>query len=64
MNLYTTTESAAILDAAYSTITLHARKFGLKRKGRDYLFTDSDIEVLRRSMDVSVAGRPRKVPIE
>ncbi len=64
MKLYTTIEAAALLAAAQPTITLHARKLGLARRGRDYLFADADIEALRRSMDASVVGRPRTAPTE
>jgi len=58
MILYTVTEAAESLSVAQSTITKHARRLGIVRRGRDYLFSESDIEALRKSMDESKPGRP------
>ena len=61
MKLYTTTEAATLLAAAHPTITLHARKLGFAKHGRDYLFTDADLAAMRASMH-GKPGRPRKTP--
>ena len=57
--IYTTEEAASRLDAAVSTVTLHARKLGIRKRGRDYMFTAADIMALRESMQQG-PGRPRK----
>jgi len=59
MKLYTTAEAAAALGAAISTVTKHARKLGIVRRGHGWPFTDADLAALRRSMDESKPGRPR-----
>lgn len=61
--IYTASEAAIKLGVAYSTITLHARKLGIARRGRDYLFTEADIKALRQSLAASVPGRPRKTEV-
>lgn len=60
MPLYTVADAARMLDAATSTITKHARRLGLHRRGRDYVFTDADLNALRESLAASRPGRPRK----
>ena len=59
MKRYTTAEAAAVLGAAISTVTKHARKLGIIRLSRDYLFAAADLTALRRSMSESKPGRPR-----
>ncbi len=58
--LYTVADAAQMLDAATSTITKHARRLGLRRRGRDYVFTDADLDALRRSLASSKPGRPAR----
>lgn len=58
--LYTVADAARMLGAATSTITKHARRLGIARRGRDYVFTDADIDALRCSLAASKPGRPRK----
>ena len=52
--------SMRLLNAAHATVTLHARKLGLKKLSGVYLFDGDDIEALRRSMAPAIPGRPRK----
>lgn len=58
--LYTVTEVAAMLDKAAVTVRLAARTHGIGVKaGRDYVFTDADIERLRAIIH-DHSGQPRK----
>ncbi len=56
--LYTVADAARLLDAATSTITKHARRLGLSKRGRDYVFTEADILALTWSLTSSKPGRP------
>jgi len=57
--LHTNAEAARILGVAQSTLTKHARRIGLTRMGRDWMYSESDIEALRKSLSESTPGRPR-----
>ena len=53
-------QAAATLGVAVPTVSKHARKLGIVKYGGRYLFTEADVAALRRSMDESKPGRPRK----
>ncbi len=58
MREYTTPQAAELLGVAQSTIRKHARLLGIKRIGRDYIFTPTQIDALRQSLASSKRGRP------
>lgn len=53
---YTTAEAAKLLNLTPVAVRLRARKLGLKRPVRDWLFSKADIERLRNAPD----GRRKK----
>lgn len=55
----TSAQAMAELGVAHPTITKHARALGIKRRGRDYLFTAPDIERMRQSIAGAKPGRPK-----
>ena len=60
MILYTTAGAACELRVAIPTIKTHAKKLGLTRQGRDWIFSLADLESLRQSMAERRPGRPTK----
>lgn len=53
----TAREAAQIIGCAYSTVTLHCRKMGVERYGRDYFLDDEQIRELRERIRTR-RGRP------
>ncbi len=53
---YTSTEAAKLLNLTAVTVRLRARKLGLERTGRDWLFSEADLIRLRNAPD----GRRKK----
>ncbi len=60
MRDYTTARAAAELGVAQSTLRKHARILGIARLGRDYIFTETQINALRQSLAGSKRGRPAR----
>jgi len=55
----TSEQAMAELGVAHPTITKHARALGIKRRGRDYLFSAADLERMRQSIAGAKPGRPK-----
>lgn len=58
--LYTVADASRMLGSATSTIRKHARRLGVTKRGRDYLFGNLDIARLRNSLAASKPGRPAR----
>jgi len=55
----TSSEVATLLKLARVTVIKHAQNLGVKKMGRDYIFTDEDIEKVRAR--IGKIGRPAKI---
>jgi hypothetical protein len=54
----TSSEVASLLKLARVTVIKHAQNLGVQKIGRDYIFTDKDIEKIKAR--IGKVGRPVK----
>lgn len=59
---YTTTKAAAMLGTARRNVQNYAKRHGLKKFGREYIVTETDIAGMRRELG-KPGPKPRKVNI-